>query len=458
MTDPLEALQAELDVAIYGRALDPRLHDYQRQAVDHLTANPRAGLLLEMGLGKTASSLQALTPDHLPALVIAPKRVAEHVWPTEVPKWRPDLTIAVAAGSPAKRAKALASGADVVSIGRENVKDVKPRQFKTIIIDELSGYKNRGSARWKMTRKLTDKAEYVWGLTGTPSPNGLMDLWAQLFLLDKGQSLGKTLTGFRSRYFTPAARIANGIVTKWEPHPETKEKIEELIAPICLSMRAVDHLDLPPVTFNPVTIPLPPAAQKIYDRMAATLVAEIGPNTYTAANAAILTNRLAQITAGFLYADPDEPGDETSTLHTEKVSAALEIIEGTGSPVLISYRFLWEKEALLEGIPGARLVDEPGVIDEWNEGKVPVMLAHPASAGHGLNLQHGGHTIIWASMPNWDLELWEQFNARLARQGQANPVVVHMLLVPDSVDEAIRARLIDKASLQDSIMIALRRV
>lgn len=463
MITPLQRLQDLLDAALAaqsapatanGRVLDERLHDYQRQAVAHLHANPRAGLFLEMGLGKTATTLQALTPDHLPVLVIAPKRVAENVWPTEVPKWREDLSVAVAAGTPAKRAAALASGADIVAIGRDNIKDVKPGQFRTVVLDELSSFKNRGSARWKTARKITEAAAYVWGLTGTPAPNGMMDLWAQAFLLDRGEALETTLTKYRSRYFDAGRRLPNGVTIDWRLKPGARERIEDRLAPTCLSMRSVDHLDLPPVTINQVMVPMDSTTGKAYARMAQDLVVQIEDSTHTADNAAVLTGKLSQITAGFLYG---EEGEDTTLLHTNKVSAAAEIVEGTGSPVLVFYRFRWEKAALLAALPDARTVDDKGAIEAWNRGQVPVLLAHPASAGHGLNLQEGGHTIVWTSLPDWNLELWEQANARLARQGQTSPVVVHVLLSPDTVDTAMLARLQGKADLQQAVMMALRQ-
>ena len=407
-----------------------------------------------MGLGKTATVLQALTPDHLPVLVIAPKRVAENVWPVEASKWRPDLSVAVAAGTPAKRRAALASGADIVAIGRDNIKDVTPGQFRTVVADEMSGFKNRGSARWKTARKITEAAAYVWGLTGTPAPNGMMDLWGQVFLLDRGEALETTLTKYRSRYFDAGRRLPNGVTIDWHLKPGARERIEDRLAPTCLSMRSVDHLDLPPVTINRVTVPMDSATSKAYARMAQDLVVQIEDSTHTADNAAVLTGKLSQITAGFLYG---EEGEETTPIHTNKVSAAVEIVEGTGSPVLVFYRFRWEKEALLDALPQARTVDEPGIVQEWNRGEVPVMLASPASAGHGLNLAEGGHTIVWTSLPNWDLELWEQANARLARQGQTQPVVIHVLLSPDTVDTAMLARLQGKADLQQAVMMALRQ-
>lgn len=397
--------------------------------------------------------LQALTPDHLPVLVIAPKRVAENVWPVEVPKWRDDLTVAVAAGTPAKRKVALASGADITVIGRDNIKDVTPGQFRTVVVDELSSYKNRGSARWKTARKITEAATYVWGLTGTPAPNGMMDLWGQVFLLDRGEALETTLTKYRSRYFDAGRRLPNGVTIDWHLKPGARERIEERLAPFCLSMRAVDHLDLPPVTYNPVTVPMDPATARAYDRMARELVVQIEESTHTAENAAVLTGKLSQITAGFMYG---EEGEDTTEIHTNKVSAASEIVEGTGSPVMVFYRFQWERKALLDAIPEARLVDEPGVIAEWNRGEVPVMLAHPSSAGHGLNLAEGGHTIVWTSL-DWSAELWAQANARLARQGQTQPVVIHVLQTPGTVDEDIFDVLSGKITLQDALMRALRQ-
>lgn len=459
MSSPLEQLQGMLDASLEAaqpdlRELDPRLHDYQRQAVAHLRENPRAGLMLEMGLGKSAITLQALTPDHLPVLVIAPKRVAENVWPVEAPKWRDDLSVAVAAGTPAKRRDALASGADIVVIGRDNIKDVSPGQFRTVVVDEISSFKNRGSARWKTARKIAEAAAYVWGLTGTPAPNGMMDLWGQVFLLDRGEALETTLTKYRSRYFDAGRRLPNGVTIDWHLKPGARERIEERLAPFCLSMRSVDHLDLPPVTYNPVTVPMDPATARAYDQMAKELVVQIEESTHTADNAAVLTGKLSQITAGFMYG---EEGEDTTEIHKNKVSAASEIVEGTGSPVMVFYRFQWEKRALLDAIPEARLVDEPGIIPEWNRGEVPVMLAHPASAGHGLNLAEGGHTIVWTSLPDWNLELWEQANARLVRQGQTNPVVIHILLSPNTVDTAMLARLEGKSDLQGAVMIALRQ-
>lgn len=388
--------------------------------------------------------------------MIAPKRPAELVWPHEAAVWRPDLSVAVAAGTPTKRARALASGADVVVIGRDNVGDLLPGQFPTVVLDELSGYKNRTTKRWKKTAKITQFAEQVWGLTGTPSPNGYMDLWAQVSLLDRGRRLESTLTKYRARYFRPGRQLPTGVVIEWKLVDGARDRIEEQISDICLSMRSVDHLDLPPVTSNVVELTLGADARRLYDEMREHLVARLDPDdTRVAANAAVATGKLSQITAGFLYPDVDGPaGAETVRLNTSKTEAVAEILEGTGSPVLAFYRFQAERDTLL-GLDGARLATDPGAVDAWNRGEVPLLLAHPASAGHGLNLQHGGHTIVWVTMP-WSSEEYSQANARLARQGQSHPVVIHHLVARDTIDEQILAVLQDKISAQTGLLVALQ--
>lgn len=446
-----------------------RLHDYQIVARDFLRNVSNAALFLDMlpiGLGKTAISLSALQPHHLPALVVAPKRVAEHVWPTEATLWRPDLHVRVAKGNPKARARALQdSKADVVALGRDNLRDAlstpRERPFRTLIIDELSGFKSRQSVRWRTARKLVQQPgmDHVWGLTGTPTPNGLMDLWAQVALLDGGQRLGRNITTYRSRYFTPGRQMPNGIITEWVPRPEAEAHIHRLISDVCLSMATDGRVHLPPVTYNTIEIDLPRPVRATYREMKDTLVADLrnvlGGEVHTAANAAILTSKLQQLTAGFMYVDDADLRDgQYTTVHSSKVDAVREVIEGTGSPVLVFYRFKAELQALQAALPQAATMREPGVIDRWNAGQVPVLLAHPASAGHGLNLQHGGHTIVWTTLP-WSLEEWQQANKRLARQGQKNPVVVHTLQCKGTVDTAVRARLRDKTTVQDALLTYL---
>lgn len=441
---------------------DLTLHDYQLLARDWLRGVDRGALFLDMGLGKTAIALSALEDRHLPALVVAPKRVAEEVWHVERDLWRPDLPLVRAVGSPAVRAEALRSDAAVCVIGRDNQKDIPVHnQFRTIIVDELSGYKSRASVRWKKMRQLADDTEtpYVWGLTGTPVPNGYIDLWAQIALLDGGARLGKNITTYRGRYFRPGRQIANGTIVSWELREESEHHIKALVSDICLAMESDGRVDLPAFTVNPVAVELPAAARKAYNNMSKTMVADLellGGDIHSAANAAVLTDKLSQITSGFLYPDVWSETTDPTILHLEKVHAVEEIVDSAqGSGVLVFYRYVAEREMLRQAISSARTIDEPGVISAWNRGEVPVLLAHPASAGHGLNLQAGGHTMVWTG-PTWNLEHWEQGIARLHRQGQRHPVVAHVLLANRSIDHLIRARVDGKADVQDDLLAYLR--
>lgn len=431
-----------------------KLHTYQELARDFLRGNDRAGLFLDLGLGKTAISLSALEPRHLPALVVAPKRVAEHVWPVEKELWRPDLSLALAAGEPARRQEALAAGADITVISRDNLKDAKPR-YKTVILDELSSFKGRG-VRWKLAKKLTGKAEHVWGLTGTPTPNGYLDLWPQIYLIDNGKRLGTGVTGYKNRYFQAYGQLPSGVLIDWRPREGAEARIRGLIEDICLYMSAADELDLPPITYNTIDVPLPTAVRKHYKEMKDELVLDLellGDEIYSASNAAVLSNKLSQITAGFIFSDAQD-GSYTE-LHNAKLDALQEVRDGTGDNLLVFYNYIPEAERIRKAFPEARMLDAPGVIPAWNRGEVPMMLAHPASAGHGLNLQHGGHTLFWASL-TWDLELWQQAIGRLARQGQKHPVIVHIPQCPGTVDVTIRKRLETKEFTQDTLLDHLR--
>lgn len=395
--------------------------------------------------------------------MVAPKRVAEHVWPEERDLWRPDLSLSLAAGSPAQRAAALAETSNITVIGRDNLRDVPMKnQYRTVIIDELSGFKARGSVRWKVMTKLTATTPHVWGLTGTPAPNGLVDLWAQVALLDRGERLERTLTAFRDHYCTPGLRLPNGVIVNWTLKPGADKAIHAKIEDICLSMTTDGRVTLPSVTHNEISVVLPPPAIRAYRDMKNDLVADltmIGGEIHTAANAAILTAKLSQLTAGFMYSDDYDLNGKYSTVHRMKTDAVLEIIEGTGSPILVFYRFKEELRLLQAVLPQAATIDQPNAIKRWNAGALPVLLAHPASAGHGLNLQHGGHTIVWTTLP-WNLEEWEQANKRLHRSGQKNPVVIHRVSATgpkgqSTVDHLIHARLTRKASVQDALIAHL---
>ncbi len=448
------------------------LHPYQRDAVAFLQANDRAGLFMEMGLGKTASVLSALKARHLPVLVVAPKRVAETVWHEEGAIWRPDLKVVRAIGTPKKRQEALEDRtADVIVIGRDNMAAALPfaRFFNTLVLDELSGFKNRKTNRWKAAARLAwanpklgvPEIPVVWGLTGTPSPNGLMDLWAEIFLLDGGDRLEDTLTKYRTRYFYPERVLPTGIVAKWGLRGGSAPKIHQSLTDLCLSMNAERLLkDLPPMSFNRVQVPLPASVLRVYNDLREDMVAQVGGSVVTAASAAVVYNKLAQVTAGFLYLDDDadDPARYVQELHDAKLDALEEIVDGTGSPVLVFYRYQAEKDAILKRLKDqAHTLDEPDAVNRWNAGELPVVLAHPASAGHGLNLQKGpGHTAVWTTLP-WSLEEWSQANRRLARQGQAAPVIVHTLEAPESVDGYVFDALAGKASTERALMDHLER-
>jgi SNF2 family DNA or RNA helicase len=417
---------------------------------------------MEPGLGKTAVALSALTPEHLPALVIAPKRVAVRVWPKEASIWRPDLDIAVAVGPPAKRQRLLASKADIITVTQDSIKDVPEKhKFRTVIIDESHNFKSRDTQRWRIGRKITKRAEHVWLLTGTPTGNSSMDLWAQAYLLDNGERLGVEIAGkkntgivaFRHRYFSPALILDSGVVAKWEPKPGADQRIVQLVSDICLSMKAEDYLDMPDLFTNKVEVDMPAVAQRAYEGLRDELVADLeilGSTIHTAANSAVLTNRLSQVTAGFLY------GDETKAvtrLHRAKLDALQGIAEEAGSPLLVAYRFVEEAKMIREAFPDARGVDDRGALDDWDRGRVPMLLAHPQAAGAGLNLQAGGHHIVWTS-PIWSMIDYQQFNGRLYRQGQGHPVIVHHLMAEKVDREALKV-VQGKKRLLDAVLDTL---
>ena len=442
------------------------LHGYQKRAVEHLRKGS-AGLFLDMGLGKTACVLSALRPEDLPALIVAPKRVAEHVWDAERRIWRPDLTMTVVAGDPAKRAKLLAVPSDITVISRDNLKDVSPyssktkMRWKTLVVDELSGFKDPTSIRWRLAIHIARHMDKVWGLTGTPTPNGYLDLWSQIYLLDfgkrlgAGNRLGEGIGRYKDRYFYQEDTKGN-YPGPWHPKPGAETRISRIISDLCISMSAEDYLQLPPIVHNTVEVDLPRAARGVYAKLEKTFVADlrlIGEDAvHSAANAAVLTGKLSQVSAGFAYSDMI--AGTPTILHHEKLDAVREIMEGTGSPVLVFYRFQ-EELSMLKSLPGARDVKEEGVINDWNAGKVPVLLAHPQSAGHGLNLQHGGHTVIWTSL-TWSLEDWQQANGRLHRQGQQNAVTVHVIEAKDTIDKRIRDVLSGKETVQSTLLNSLK--
>ncbi|MBP3522008.1 MAG: DEAD/DEAH box helicase [Clostridia bacterium] len=438
-------------------------HDYQTRAKDFILEHPKAGMLLEMGLGKTVITLTAIDVlinelfevDRV--LVIAPKRVAEDTWTREHAKWDHlrHLRVSKVLGSPEQRRRALAVDADIYVIGRDNVVWLveQCRQgwpFDMVVIDELSSFKNPQAKRFRALKKVIPKASRVVGLTGTPSANGLMDLWAEIYLLDRGERLGHTLGAYREKYFRPGAR--NGyVVFKWEPLRGSREKIEAAISDICISMSADDYLTLPKRIDNLIPVKLSPQEMKQYKTMEAEQLLHIDDEDVVALNAAAVMIKLLQIANGSVYSHEGN----VVRLHDAKLEALLEIIDTTDSPVLIFYSYKHDLAAIKAAIPGARTLDGPEDIAEWNAGRVQVLLAHPASVGYGLNLQEGGHVIVWYGL-TWSLELYQQANARLYRQGQDKPVIIHHLIAEGTVDEQVMRALQEKDMSQAALMAALK--
>jgi SNF2 family DNA or RNA helicase len=461
LIDPMDALQLALDVAaVPHHPLDERLHPYQRDAVRHLHAHPRAGLFLIPGLGKTAITLSALTEVHFPVLVIAPKRVAEETWPEEIPKWRPDLTWSLIRGNAPTRAERLKEDTDIHIISRDTfggdlVSRKKPR-YNTVVIDELSGFKNRGSQRWRHLNKLVKTMPYVWGLTGTPTPNSLLDLWPQMFVLDRGARLERTVTAYRTTYFIPGKRLPNGIITSYTLRPGAEPVIQNRIKDICLS---VDKTNVKMPVQNDVHhyFELPTKVRKVYDRLKKEWVVDVGDTLATVESAAGTTNKLSQIASGFMYHSGligAEESDEAEITHHHmlKMEKLKEILEDAqGAPALVFYGFNEDKRRLMF-LDGAVDVKSPNAVDRWNRGNIPILIAHPASAGHGLNLQRGGSLMIWYGL-TWSSEEYVQGIGRLVRQGQPSPAVaVHHILAKDTVDEKKLAVVQGKITKQDALL------
>ena len=469
LIDPLDELQLALDVdAVPHHPLDERLHEYQRDAVAHLHAHPRAGLFLIPGLGKTAISLSALTAVHLPVLVIAPKRVIEETWPEEIKRWRPDLSYTLVREDGATRQRRLEEDTDIHLITRDTFADdlrmgnrLRKNRYRTVIIDELSGFKSRQSKRWRAANTLVKDMPYVWGLTGTPTPNSLLDLWPQMFLLDRGARLGRTLTAYRNEHFLPGNRLPTGIVTSWTLRPGSEDLIHDRIRDVCLSIDQTNvHYPLRNDVYH--RFDLPRKARSAYDRMNKEFVVDVGETLASVENAAAKTNKLSQIASGFMYhtgligAEESDEADITHH-HDERMDILKGILEDAqGAPAMIFYRFQEDRKRLLT-LPGAVDIKTPNSVDRWNRGNIPILIAHPASAGHGLNLPKGGSLMIWDGM-TWSSEEYVQGIGRLVRQGQPSPVVaVHHIIARDTVDEQVLDVVQGKITRQDALLKVLER-
>lgn len=467
LIDPMDQLQLALDVAaVPHHPLDERLHDYQRRAVAHLHAHPRSALFLIPGLGKTCISLSALTEVHLPALVIAPKRVIEETWPEEIATWRPDLSYSLVRGNKSQRLEKLNEETDIHLITRDTFGDDlnigrRKHRYRTIIIDELSGFKSRQSKRWRHMNKLAKDVPYVWGLTGTPMPNSMLDLWPQLFLLDRGARLGRTVTSYRTQYFAPGQRLPNGIITEWTLRPGSYETIHSLIDDLCMSVDRA-NVNYPARLDTYHRFNLIPTARKAYDQMHKSFVIEVGETLASVENAAAKTNKLSQIANGFVYHSgligvEESDQAETTHYHMAKMEIMQSILEDAqGAPALVFYRFDEDRRRLLQ-LPGAVDIKTPYAVDRWNRGNIPILIAHPQSAGHGLNLQKGGSLMIWYGL-TWSSEEYQQGIGRLVRQGQPSPAVaVHHILAEDTVDISMLDVVQGRVTRQDALLKLLEK-
>lgn len=439
-------------------------HEYQRYAIQRIVEQPACGLLLDMGLGKTVITLTAIVElmhnrfDVARVLVIAPKKVAEETWAQEAVKWEHTrhLRVAKVLGSERQRVEALNTPADVYVINRENVEWLvdycgKRWPFDMVVIDELSSFKSSKARRFRALRRVRPLIKRIVGLTGTPAPNGLIDLWPQMYLLDQGQRLGKTITGYRDRFFLPGRRSGH-IVYEWLPKPEAEERIYELLADLCVSMRAEDWLQLPERTDVKVSVRLTDTAWDVYEQLERDLLLPLEGEVVTADTAAVLTNKLLQLANGAVF----DTKRGVHEIHDAKLAAMEDLVEqANGRPLLVFYAFQHDRDRLQKRFPQARSMDEPGIVERWNRREVPVLLAHPASAGHGLNLQAGGNHVVWFGL-TWSLELYQQANARLHRQGQTERVIVHHLVARDTVDEDVMRRLAGKATTQADLIEALK--
>lgn len=390
-------------------------------------------------------------------LVIAPLRVAESVWGTEAKKWDhlKHLRIAKVLGTEKERIQALNATVDIYVVNRENIKWLvdyykKKWPFDMVVLDELSSFKSHKSQRFKAMRKVRPLVKRVVGLTGTPASNGLLDLWSQVYLLDSGQRLGKTVTGYRERYFLPDKRNHN-IIFSYKLKDGAEEAIYNKLSDICISMKSGDYLNIPERLDNIVPVQLAPKVMEKYRQLEQDLLLPLVNGDVVAGSAAVLTNKLLQMTGGAIY---DEDGG-VQEIHNEKLAALEDLIEAAnGKPVLVYYAYRHEVDRIQKRFD-CRVLDKPKDIEDWNKGQVLVMLAHPASAGHGLNLQNGGSTIIWFGLP-WSLELYQQANARIHRQGQKNTVVVHHLVTKDTIDEDVMQVLKNKEAGQEALLQAVK--
>ncbi|VEI13232.1 SNF2-related protein [Trueperella bialowiezensis] len=437
-------------------------HDYQRTAITFLYTHPAAVLLLDMGLGKTVitlTALQGLLSSCLSrrVLVVAPKRVAQSTWPQEISKWDhlADLTYTVLAGSPAQRAQQAGTQTHIHIINRELLPWLvthhgKDWPYDTVVIDELSSFKNAQSKRGRALSRVRPHIKRIIGLTGTPTPNGLLDLFGQYKIIDP-TIFGTRITAYREKYFQPT-KYVYGRPVDWQPIEGAEQQIHDKIRPVTLSMSAADHLSMPDLFTVNHRVVMPAKAAAFYSRLKRDLVADLDGDTIDALNAASLAGKLLQLANGALYTSENE----WTEVHNAKLDGLEDLLEAAnGQPLLVAYWYQHDLERIQQRFPQARLLDAAEDFQAWNEGAVPLGLIHPASAGHGLNLQQGGHLLVWYSL-TWSLELYQQTNARLYRQGQTRPVTITHLVTQDTIDQRVLNVLNNKNNVQAALIDAVK--
>jgi SNF2-related protein len=444
-------------------------HNYQKYCIDKVVNTEKVGLLLDMGLGKTIITLTAIDELKLnlfeinKVLVVAPKKVAESTWFREAEKWDhlKLLKFSAVLGSEKKRINALNTPADIYVINRENIPWLvdyyrNDWPFDMVVIDEFSSFKNHQAKRFKALKLVLGKIKRLVGLTGTPAPNGLKDIWAQIYLLDQGERLGKNITAFREKYFN-FYRYGNNLYGEYELKQGSDKSIMDRIADICVSMKAEDYLELPDVVDNIISVELDAKARKQYEELEKQMILELNSlEEITVANAAALSNKLLQLSNGAVY----DENAKIHEIHKCKIESFMELVESLeGKNLLVFYAFKHDLSRIMESLSKSgkkiRVLSNDDDIRDWNSGKIDILLAHPASAAYGLNLQDGGNHVIWFGL-NWSLELYQQANKRLHRQGQKEKVIIHHLVCSNTRDEDVMKALQSKGDIQEELLQSLK--
>ena len=437
------------------------LHPYQRKALEFILDHPHCALWLGLGLGKTIVTLTSIerlvnAMDVERCLIIAPLRVASTVWQQEAARWShtAGLRISICTGTAKQRIQALKEKSDVVVVNRENVVWIVQQccrdwRFDMLVLDESSSFKSSKTKRWRALKKIRPMINRSVQLTGTPASNGLLDLWSQVYLLDQGKRLGRTKSQYKQRWF-----VSDYMGWNWTAWPGAETQIQEAVADICLSMKAEDYLNMPDLMISAVTVEAPKAAMAQYLTLEKDFILSLEDSTVTAASAAVLSNKLLQFSNGAIY---DEDGVYT-VVHDEKIEALKDIVtDNPGESLLVAYNYKSDLERLVKAFPEATVMDKRNeTVEAWNNGEIKMLLVHPASAGHGLNLQRGGCVVVWFGL-TWSLELYQQMNGRLYRQGQEQPVRIMHIVTEGMLDHRVMKAIEAKAKTQEDLLDAVRR-